>query len=449
MSVVAFGTVLFNEASVKRIRADADQLASLMDMRKSVFELRTGLLDAETGQRGYLLTRDAAYLQPYRDSVGKLALLTSSLIAATDPEDHALLAQVKKVDALRADKVTELSATIKLLEEGERADAFLLLRTGDGRKLMDAFRTESQALLEQLDSRAALLRASSSRNVQWSRVAFAALGMLTLALLVVAIRLLVKDYWRLESDRQEAVIEQQRLEDEVKERTAELSNLTTYLQSVAEHEKAELAHNLHDELGGLLTAAKMDLAWLQGRASATEPQVRSKLEALGHGIDEAMNVKRRVVENLRPALLEHFGLPTALQAYFDETCGKAGLKCRTTVPESVEQIPQELAIALFRVAQESLTNIIRHAGAQNVAMTLEIDEHQYRLRISDDGVGMGSTRTRASLSHGLAGMRHRIESMRGQFWIGPNQPCGTQIEVVVPRLPTAVTEVSRDTTLDA
>ena len=435
MSLIAFGTVLFNEVWVMRIRAGSEQLAGKLDMRRTVFELQTAMLDAETAQRGYLLTRDTDYLQPYRNVTGKVAQLTAKLLAAaaTDP---VLLGHVEKLDALCAEKMTELSATIKMVEQGVPGDALVLMRSGEGRRLMDAFRAEAQLLLDQLNLRATQLRASSSSDLQWSRAAFAGLGMMTLALLVVAIRLLTKDFWRLENSRQEAMGEQQRLEAVVTERTAELSNLTTYLQTVAEQEKAALAHNLHDELGGLLTAAKMDLAWLQGHASAGEPQVRSRLEALGLDIDEAMNVKRRVTENLRPALLDHFGLPTALQAYFDETCTKAGLKCRAIVPENFEQIPQPLAIALFRVAQESLTNIIRHAEAQNVELKLERDAREFRMIIADDGVGTGQVVPRASGSHGLAGMRHRIESVHGAFRIGPNHPRGTRIDVAVPA-PTA------------
>ena len=431
MSAIAVGAVLFNEASVKRIRADSDQLANLSEMRTSVFELQIAMLDAETGQRGYLLTRDALYLRPYRDAAVKLAQITAALMttAATDP---VLLTQIRKVTVLCAEKMGELTATVKMVEQGVPGDALEVVNSDEGEHVMDAFRAESKGLLDQIGSRAAAVRFSSARDVQWTRVAFVGLGMLTLALLMVTIRLLKRDFSRLEGRRQEAMSEQQRLEAVVKERTAELSNLTTYLQTVTEQEKAELAHNLHDELGGLLTAAKMDLAWLQGRASAIEPQVHSKLEALAQGIDEAMNVKRRVVEDLRPALLEHFGLATALQAYFDETCTKAGLKCQTAVPENSEWIPQEFAMALFRVAQESLTNIIRHAAAQNVKLEFAIDAHQFRMSIADDGVGMADAAPRASASHGVAGMRHRIESLHGVFRIGPNGPRGTRVDVVVP-----------------
>jgi signal transduction histidine kinase len=177
----------------------------------------------------------------------------------------------------------------------------------------------------------------------------------------------------------------------------------------------------------------LDLSWLQGRASAAEPEVSAKLEALDSGIDEAMNIKRRVVENLRPALLDHFGLPTALQSHFMETCEHAGLHCRTRVAEVFQKLPQELAIALFRVGQESLTNIIRHAHASNVELTFELDEANYHMSIADDGVGIPAGRLGGTMSHGLVGMRHRIESLNGQFTISANTPTGTRIDVVVPR----------------
>jgi signal transduction histidine kinase len=297
---------------------------------------------------------------------------------------------------------------------------------------MESFRSVAQSILAELDMRVVGVRSNSAYLVQLSRVAFATLGILTLALLAVAVRLLVNDFWRQEKARQEQTDERQRLEQIVGERTTELSDLTTYLQTVTEQEKAELARELHDELGGVLTAAKMDLAWLQGRASAKEPEVSVKLENLASGIDEAMDVKRRIVESLRPALLDHFGLPTALKSYFEETCQKAGLNCKAHVPEGLEAIPPEVTIALFRVAQESLTNIIRHAQAGNVALRFEADATRFHISIVDDGVGIEPSRLSGKTSHGLVGMRHRIDMLGGRLTIGANQPNGTRVDVIVP-----------------
>src|SRR6202044_2374369 len=117
----------------------------------------------------------------------------------------------------------------------------------------------------------------------------------------------------------------------VEARTRELSALSSHLQSLAEKEKSELARTLHDELGGLLTAAKMDLSWLQSRVDT--PVHQERLAQLGSVLDEAMGLKRRVVEDLRPSLLDHFGLATALRAHVESACKKAGIQTDIRLPD--------------------------------------------------------------------------------------------------------------------
>jgi signal transduction histidine kinase len=421
MTAVAIAAVSFNEWSVKNIRASSDRMAALEAMQNDLIELRSRLADAESGQRGYLLSADEQYLEPYNNALAILAVTSARMQdrASTDP---SLLARAQRLEALRSRKVAELRETVILTQRGHRGDAIVVLRTGDGRIVMDEFRLEATGLLAELGSRVVSLRGDISHNAQRSRVTVAALALLTLMLLMTAIRLLVKDFWRQEQARQDQANERRRLEQVVGERTTELSDLTTHLQTVTEQEKADLARNLHDEL-----------AWLQGRASAKEPEVRGKLDALSSGLDEAMDVKRRVVENLRPALLDHFGLPTALHDHFDGTCRKAGLHCKVLIPEDFERIAQDVSIALFRVGQEALTNIIRHANAKNVELTLDSDADNYRITIADDGVGIDPAKSSGAISHGLVGMRHRIDALHGQFTITANRPQGTRVVVTVPR----------------
>lgn len=221
------------------------------------------------------------------------------------------------------------------------------------------------------------------------------------------------------------------VEAELRERTRELSALSTYLQALVEKEKFELAHNLHDELGGLLTAAKMDLSWLQGRV-VEQPQIQQRLHQLGNVLDEAMDMKRRVVEDLRPSLLEHFGLPTALRAYFEAACKKASLKCEVALDED-EAVPKDIAIALFRVVQEGLTNVIRHANAQNVRLKLTSDAHNYVMTLVDDGQGIDLTNPQFRWSHGLMGMRHRVRALGGRFGLESALKRGTTVRAVVPK----------------
>src|SRR3984885_9572057 len=191
-------------------------------------------------------------------------------------------------------------------------------------------------------------------------------------------------------------------EELLQARTRELSELSTPLQNFAEQERSELARKLHDELGGLLTAAKMDLSWLQTRLD--EPPNERRLSQLGDALDQAMNVKRRVVEHLRPSLLDHFGLATALRAHVESTCAQANLKLDATVDEEVGPVPKDVAIALFRLVQEGMTNITRHADAHRVRLEFGGDTHHYVLRLADDGRGFKLADSEFRWSHGLTGM---------------------------------------------
>jgi signal transduction histidine kinase len=224
-----------------------------------------------------------------------------------------------------------------------------------------------------------------------------------------------------------------RLEQRVEARTRELSALSTHLQQLAEKEKAELARNLHDELGGLLTAAKMDLSWLQSRVNG-DAAIEQHLHQLGAVLDEAMDVKRRVVEELRPSLLDHFGLPTALRSYVESVCAQAGLQADVAITTD-ETFPREIAIGLFRVVQEGLTNVVRHAHAHVVRIELASVGPLYRLRLIDDGDGIDLADPDFRWSPGLTGMRHRIHAFGGRFRLASARGAGTTLLVELPRRP--------------
>ncbi len=214
-------------------------------------------------------------------------------------------------------------------------------------------------------------------------------------------------------------------------RASELSALSTHLQQLAETEKAELARELHDELGGLLTAAKMDLSWLQSRVT-DQSAVQQRLQQLGAVLDQAMDVKRRVVEELRPSLLDHFGLAVALRSYLEGLCAQAQLHCDALI-ELEEPVPADLAIGLFRIVQEAIANVVRHAEARHVRLELRSRAASYRLRVEDDGRGMDLSDSRVRFSHGLTGMRHRVWALGGRIALESAPGAGTAVEVILPR----------------
>ena len=216
----------------------------------------------------------------------------------------------------------------------------------------------------------------------------------------------------------------------IEDRARELSALSHHLQSLSGREKWELARKLHDELGGLLTAAKMDLSWLQSRLEGAA--IQERLSQLGGVLDEAMDLKRRVVEELRPSLLDHFGLPTAVRAYVESTCAKEGLSVEARFEHACESMPKDTAIALFRVVQEGLSNIIRHAHAKTVKLEMSGDDGRCILTLSDDGRGFDAQSPEFRWSHGLMGMRQRVEGLDGRLDIQSRVGVGTTLRIEVP-----------------
>jgi signal transduction histidine kinase len=297
-------------------------------------------------------------------------------------------------------------------------------------KLLDEFRIEVLTLEKLSQQELNELRNDQMKTAFSARVSLIVITLVSLGLLVIVARLFIAEAVHQDRLRSTAEQEAKELEKLVEERTRELSALSTHLQEFAEKEKSELAHNLHDELGGLLTAAKMDLSWIQSRVD--QPAVQQRLQQLGSVLDEAMGVKRRVVEDLRPSLLDHFGLPTALRAYIESVCSKAGLKSEITVTEE-DSVPKDIAITLFRVVQEGLTNAVRHAQASTIRLDLTIHGGSYSLRLTDDGKGINFQDRHFRWSHGLTGMRHRVKALGGRFGIDSAPGKGTTLRVEVPK----------------
>ena len=221
------------------------------------------------------------------------------------------------------------------------------------------------------------------------------------------------------------------IERQVEERTRELSSLSNFLQTHSEREKALLARELHDSLSSILTPAKMDLTWLEGRL-ADDPEYGPRIMRLSALIDSGIDLKRRIIENLRPSLLDHLGLASALHWYVEETCRSAGIEPRLMVSERLERLPSDLEIALYRLVQESVNNIVKHAQAKALDLTLERTDDGLQLSIADDGVGIADLEYAKRLSHGLAGMMHRVRSVGGSFDVRSQPGKGTRIDVFVP-----------------
>jgi PAS domain S-box-containing protein len=219
----------------------------------------------------------------------------------------------------------------------------------------------------------------------------------------------------------------------VAEKTAGLTELTQHLMRIAEDEKAKLAAELHDELGSLVTAIVLDAELVLKDLPATSPKLVERQKAIIELARRAAQLKRRIIEGLRPLLLEQFGLVPALRDHLRQWKATTGIAPKEYFREDLVGLDQDAALALYRVAQESLTNIARHARAKHVLVKLDQTAAGIVLVIEDDGIGIARETLQRPTSHGIFGMRQRIAGFSGTLTVEPGaKGKGTRITVHLP-----------------
>lgn len=209
------------------------------------------------------------------------------------------------------------------------------------------------------------------------------------------------------------------------------------LQTLREEEHTRIARRIHDELGQFLSKAKMDLGWLEKRLDTmgNRPEINTLLEravGLTDLVDQAMNVMHRIASELRPGILDRLGLRMALEHEADAFRKRTGIACRMQASEGTPSPNPEAATAIFRIVQEALLNVARHASATAVDITLEITQDESRLTVSDNGIGIAREAIANPKSLGLLGMRERMDALGGTLTLHPGDRNGTVLIACIP-----------------
>ncbi len=225
------------------------------------------------------------------------------------------------------------------------------------------------------------------------------------------------------------ITERRRAEEQLRASESKLRELSVHLQSVREEERTRIAREIHDELGQSLSFLKMGLAWLKGevpeRAVETVTQLNRTLDASVRSI-------RRIAADLRPSVLDELGLAAAIEWQAEAFTGQTGIHCVLNAERSRLELDKEAETALFRILQESLTNILRHARATRVDVRLASDSETVTLEIHDDGRGISEETLSGSVGLGIVGMRERAIAVGGQLEIGLHPEGGTRVQVSLP-----------------
>jgi signal transduction histidine kinase len=213
----------------------------------------------------------------------------------------------------------------------------------------------------------------------------------------------------------------------------ELRALAARLQSVREDERTRVARELHDVLGQALTGIKMDVAALIRDLPPNEPHVTKRADSILKLADETIHSVRRLANELRPGILDDLGLVAAVEWATEGFQARTGITCRVSLPDADVEIDAERSTALFRILQEALTNIARHANATDAEVRLTRETSGLSLEIRDNGVGLEEAELRSANSLGLLGMRERALLLGGQLTIQSASGRGTTVSVRIPQ----------------
>jgi signal transduction histidine kinase len=420
--VITVGGLVILESGRMRIATEYETALDAKGATTQLTSLAVDIASLSADERAFHLAPDSVKGDS-ADSAGYAAAAAriQNTVASLDAYYH------RKADDAALASFTQVSA---ILDAQMAADL--------------AGRPDASASTDVLDSALAALRLNEERRAQSAldasradqRISTFCVGALC-ALNIVLFLLLFRNLG-IQLDKQDRVqkkliTQQEELDQLVFERTRQLEALAWHLQSVSENEKTQLARELHDELGSILTASKMDVAWVNGKLKASEPAMAEKLGRALANLDQGIALKRRIIEDMRPTVLANFGLVTALRTLADEAAQRAGWTLELRLPDEDVKLGEEVEIALFRVAQESLTNAAKYAQAINVSIALALDDGRVSLHIADDGVGIRPQDLKRTHTHGLLGMRQRVSARGGRIEIQRRSPLGTEIRVTMPR----------------
>jgi signal transduction histidine kinase len=431
LAVAAVAVLLFiSEGSYFRSAQTLDALGQMAQARTTLQGLERSFVDAEAGQRGFLLTERSEYLEPYERALQDIETTFAFLerYYTNEPASAALLKQLRKVSDTR---LSELALTIRLHQEGRETATRDIVLTDIGKEQMDRIRDLSAELLARETRRVQQGRSDVYRTLMISRIGIAVLSVIGLLALFMYLR---KGVLLQESQLEQQRLlqaERDRLEVEVAQRTARLTELARHLQTAREDERGRLARDLHDELGALLTSAKLDAARIRPRLAAAAPEAMDRLAHLVDTLNSSIALGRRIIEDLRPSTLSNLGLATTLEILAREFAERAGIKVHSQL-EPVT-LPSGAELVIYRVVQEAITNISKYAKARQVWITLAEADGRVEVSVRDDGVGFDTTAAPAS-TYGLMGMRFRVEAEGGTIALQSAPGQGTCVQAWLPKV---------------
>lgn len=427
--VLAAALLLVSEITYKDTTDTLRDGIKLADAQLQSQRLLQLVADAETAQFGFLVTGQSTFLAQQAEVRDDLPEVLAAVVSFFNASGVSGAAGAQRVASITHRKFAQFDRVLELANGGQWAAANNLARGEPEPGAIGALRQE---ILLQLAHAAVLqqqARTSIYSALLVSRIAVGSLTFVSLLSLLLLLKQLQTQDRERKSQASALQHEHVRLEQEVKNRTIRLAELTSHLQSVREDERAYLARELHDELGGLLTVSKLEIA--RARMKVAEPaQILLRLERINQHLNKGIALKRRIIEDLRPSALSDLGLVVALHNLCEDV--RKGLDIPIVLTTAELQLSPQADLVVYRFIQEALTNIGKYASATRVEVSLKVLDGHAVAEVSDDGIGFDAQIERVG-RHGLSGMQFRAESMGGCMTVKSVLGRGSTVRIEFPQ----------------
>jgi signal transduction histidine kinase len=404
-------SLLRNLDNLKAANALQAQTARVSDQLQHVNLVVT---DAESNLRGYFLSGSSTYLGPFRSAQSRIdgELGELRVLLGDNPSQLRNLAQLQLLVRRQLDLMNE---ALEVYRNGGLRAVKTYAEVSDDRVRMDEIRL--QVVIMAREQGELLAARGAAFYQQYRQAVLLGLGINAVAICVIMLfyGLIRRSFTARLADQHALEQANDKLESMVAVRTEQLSVLSRHLIRVSEDEKARLARELHDEMGANLTAIGMDLTTVGEELRASHPELAARLARARATLVDTVELKRRIVEDLRPSLLDNLGLSAALHSYVEEYARVTGIECDTLLEAEIDVAEPTQAIALFRITQEALNNVAKYARAHSVIVHLACENGGLSLEVIDDGIGIALDAAAKPKSHGLLGMRERALLLGGNL----------------------------------
>ncbi|MES2499008.1 MAG: CHASE3 domain-containing protein [Pseudomonadota bacterium] len=438
--LITMVSVLYSDNWILSIKRQDAVISHIRNTIVILQDIKTKVYKAESAQRGYLYTSRADYLEPFNNALNEarenVRKVETMIVQSAVGEDQMVVREwMKIISASLAAKTTEMQVTVNLVKSGKHEEAMHVVNLDDGlvetRIFMDHVDTVIKNQTDNLQTRIN----ERGDTILIARLSIFGGALILIWLVVLVIKQLLEEI-AIKSALQDRVQKENIIyEEKLQQQTKLLRSLALDYQADVERERQKLSRELHDELGSIFTATKMDIAWVMKKMKTVAPEIGTevidKLRKTSTYVDQGIQYQRHIVQELHPSMLSTFGFWPALQSLINDAAERNQWELTLNLPDENTKLNQTLSLVAYRIVQETLNNANKYAKATKVSVDVIMDEKFIKLEIEDNGTGFDASIINGN-THGLSGMRHRVLAIGGHFEIISSPGQGVLTRALIP-----------------